>query len=118
MSLPSRRVIRRDRVYYVPIAAEAARSRSAERTGFAPAARMGRRWAQPEPNRSHDYRVCTYTAWTEQAKVRMRIPLSGNTKVFAVASAGCHKPGRSLRADSPLTLARGASMIDVASRRP
>src|SRR6201996_8140487 len=114
MSLPSRRVIRRDRVYYVPIAAEAARSRSAERTGFASAARMGRRWAQPEPNRSLNYRVCTYTAWTEQTEVRMRIPLSATTRGFAWGSGGCHKPGRSLRADSPLTLARGASMIDVA----
>jgi len=49
----------------------------------------------------------------------MRILPSCNTKVFAVASSGRHEPGRSLRAaDSSLTLACGASMIDVASRRP
>lgn len=49
----------------------------------------------------------------------MRILPSCNTKVFAVASSGRHEPGRSLRAPDPsLTLACGASMIDVASRRP
>lgn len=49
----------------------------------------------------------------------MRILPSCNTKVLAVASSSRHEPGRSLRvADSSLTLACGASMIDVASRRP
>ena len=49
----------------------------------------------------------------------MRILPSCNIKVFALASSGRREPGRSLRAaDSSLTLASGASMIDVASRRP